>query len=69
MTAPRITIHDLGALEREFLGALFARAGGVADHDFAVAATATAGARGIKAHAVVALTDMGLVVELETPHG
>ncbi len=64
---PRVTIHDLTAIEREFLGALFSVAGGVANREFALAATASAAARGIKAHAAVAITDAGLVVELESP--
>jgi hypothetical protein len=69
VTNPRVTIHGLTSLEREWLGGLFAKAGGVADNDFSIAAFASAAARGIRSHAAVSITNAGLVVEVEVTHG
>lgn len=60
----RITIHDLAALEREWLGGLFAQSGGIADERFTIAALTSAAARGIRAHSAVGITTAGLVVDL-----
>lgn len=71
----RITIHDLTAVEREFLDGLFAQSlgnqadGGYASTLFATAAIACAAARGIRAHTALAITSSGLVMTLPDPSG